>query len=146
MLLEKLDTLTGGAYLPLIDFWSKVVMPVWNLFSVIFGRGIANANYPESHVAFLMRSFFMIRRDVFEQIGTFRSVRAEIQEDRAFGSLLKKNIYRMRMFKIDTLVSALWSRGATTLWDGIHRTLGPILVEDKLAVISQQLILFAMII
>jgi hypothetical protein len=70
----------------------------------------------------------------------------EIQEDRAFGSLLKKSHYRMKMFKIDSLVSALWSRDLSTLWHGIHRTLIPTLVERKSAVISQQLILFAMII
>jgi cellulose synthase/poly-beta-1,6-N-acetylglucosamine synthase-like glycosyltransferase len=87
----------------------------------------------------------MIRRIVFEEIGTFRSVRMEIQEDRAFGRLLKKNHYRMKMFKIDSLVSALWSRDFSTLWHGIHRTLVPALVERKSAVISQQLILFAMI-
>jgi cellulose synthase/poly-beta-1,6-N-acetylglucosamine synthase-like glycosyltransferase len=146
MLLDKLDTFTGVAYLPLIDFWSKVVMPVWNLFSVIFDRGIAEANDPESNVAFVMGSFFMIRRVVFEEIGTFRAVSNEIQEDRAFGSLLKRSHYKMKMFKIDSLVSALWSRDLSTLWHGIHRTLIPTLVELKSAVISQQLILFAMII
>jgi chlorobactene glucosyltransferase len=146
MLLDKLDTFTGVAHLPLIDFWSKVVMPVWNLFSVIFDRGIAEANDPESNVAFVMGSFFMIRRVVFEEIGTFQAVSSEIQEDRAFGSLLKRSHYRMKMFKIDSLVSALWSRDLSTLWHGIHRTLIPVLVERKSAVISQQLILFAMII
>ena len=52
----------------------------------------------------------------------------------------------MKMFKIDSLVSALWSRDLSTLWHGIHRTLIPALVERKSAVISQQPILFAMII
>jgi cellulose synthase/poly-beta-1,6-N-acetylglucosamine synthase-like glycosyltransferase len=146
MLLDKLDTFTGVAYLPLIDFWSKVVMPVWNLFSVLFDRGIAEANDPESNVAYVMGSFFMIRRVVFEEIGTFQAVRSKIQEDRALGSLLKRSHYRMKMFKIDSLVSALWSRDLSTLWHGIHRTLIPALVERKSAVISQQLILFAMII
>ncbi|MDQ3836328.1 MAG: glycosyltransferase [Thermoproteota archaeon] len=146
MLLDKLDTFTGVGYPPLIDFWSKVVMPVWNLFSVIFDRGIAEDNDPESNVAFVMGSFFMIRRVVFEEIGTFQAVRSEIQEDRAFGSLLKRSHYRMKMFKIDSLVSALWSRDLSTLWHGIHRTLRPALLKSKSTVISQQLILFAMII
>jgi cellulose synthase/poly-beta-1,6-N-acetylglucosamine synthase-like glycosyltransferase len=146
MLSDKLDALTGVPYLPLTDFWSKVVMPVWNLYSEVFDRGIADANDPQSKVAFVMGSFFMIRRVVFEEIGTFRAVSNEIQEDRAFGSLLKRSHYKMKMFKIDSLVSALWSRDLSTLWHGIHRTLIPTLVERKSAVISQQLILFAMII
>ena len=122
MLLDKLDTFTGVSYLPLIDFWSKVVMPAWNLFSVIFDRGIAEANDPESNVEFVMGSFFMIRRVVFEEIGTFQAVSSEIQEDRAFGSLLKRCHYRMKMFKIDSLVSALWSRKYFNFLQGIYWT------------------------
>lgn len=146
MLLDNLDSLTGVSFPRLLDFWSKIVMPVWNLFSVIFNRGIAEANDPKSNVAFVMGSFFMIRRPVFEQIGTFQSVRNEIQEDRAFGSLLKRHQYLTKMFKIDRLVSSLWSRDVFTLWHGIHRTLAPAIVEDKSAVISQLLLLFSMVI
>src|SRR3712207_6639547 len=145
MLSDKLDALTGVPYLPVLDFWSKVVMPVWNLYSVIFDRGIVDANNPESRVAFVMGSFFMIRKAVFESIGTYRSVKDEIQEDRAIGALLKRSHYRMKMFKVDSLVSALWSRGVSSLWHGIRRSLAPAVIEDKLAVISQQLILFATI-
>jgi chlorobactene glucosyltransferase len=146
ILLDKLDALTGVPYSPLIDFWSKVVMPVWNLYSEIFGQGIAEANDPESRVAFLMGSFFMVKKAVFEEIGTFRSVRDEIQEDRALGTLLKRSHYRMKIFKIDSLISALWSRDVSSLWHGIRRTVTPTVIEDKSAVISQQLILLAMII
>ena len=145
MLSDKLDALTGVPYLPVLDFWSKVVMPIWNLYSEIFDRGIADANNPESRVAFVMGSFFMIRKAVFESIGTYRSVKDEIQEDRAIGALLKRSHYRMKMFKVDSLVSALWSRGVSSLWHGIRRSLAPAVIEDKLAVISQQLILFATI-
>jgi glycosyltransferase involved in cell wall biosynthesis len=145
MLSDKLDALTGVPYLPLIDFWSKVVMPVWNLYSEIFDRGIADANNAESKVAFVMGSFFMIKKEVFEAIGTYKSVRDEIQEDRAIGNLLKRSHYRIKMFKVDSLVSALWSRDVSSLWHGIRRSITPAAIEDKSAIISQQLILFAMI-
>jgi chlorobactene glucosyltransferase len=145
MLSDKLDALTGVPYLPLIDFWSKVVMPVWNLYSEIFDHGIADANNAESKVAFVMGSFFMIKKEVFEAIGTYKSVRDEIQEDRAIGNLLKRSHYRIRMFKVDSLVSALWSRDVSSLWHGIRRSITPAAIEDKSAIISQQLILFAMI-
>jgi chlorobactene glucosyltransferase len=145
MLSDKLDALTGVPYLPLIDFWSKVVMPVWNLYSEIFDRGIADANDPQSRVAFVMGSFFMIKRVVFEAIDTYKSVKDEIQEDRAIGNLLKTSQYRTKMFKVDSLVSALWSRDISSLWHGIRRAVTPAAVEDKSAIISQQLILFTMI-
>lgn len=145
MLSDKLDALTGVPFLPVLDFWSKVVMPVWNLYSVIFDRGIADANNPQSRVAFVMGSFFMIRKAAFESIGTYRSVKDEIQEDRAIGTLLKRSHYKIKMFKVDSLVSALWSRDVSSLWHGIRRSLAPAIIEDKSAVISQQLILFATI-
>jgi cellulose synthase/poly-beta-1,6-N-acetylglucosamine synthase-like glycosyltransferase len=145
MLSDKLDALTGVPYLPPIDFWSKVVMPVWNLYSEVFNRGIADVNDPHSRVAFVMGSFFMIKKEVFEAIGTYKSVRDEIQEDRAIGNLLKRSRYRIKMFKIDSLVSALWSRDVSSLWHGIRRSITPAAIEDKSAIISQQLILFAMI-
>jgi glycosyltransferase involved in cell wall biosynthesis len=145
MLSDKLDTLTGVPYLPVIDFWSKVVMPVWNLYSEIFGRGIADVNNPESKVAFVMGSFFMIKRVVFEAIDTYRSVKDEIQEDTAIGTLLKRSQYRIKMFKVDSLVSALWSRDISSLWHGIRRSVAPAVIEDKPAIISHQLILVAMI-
>jgi hypothetical protein len=145
MLSDKLDALTGVPYLPLIDFWSKVVMPVWNLYSEVFDRGIADANDTESRVAFVMGSFFMIKRTVFEAIGEYKSVKDEIQEDRAIGNLLKRSQYRIKMFKVDRLVTALWSRDVSSLWHGIRRSVMPAAIEDKSAIISHQLILFAMI-
>ncbi len=145
MLSEKLDALTGVPYLPLLDFWSKVVMPVWNLYSEVFDRGIADANDPKSSVAFVMGSFFMIKRHVFEAIGDYKSVKDEIQEDRAIGNLLKRSQYRIKMFKVDRLVTALWSRDVSSLWHGIRRSVMPAAIEDKSAIISHQLILFAMI-
>jgi chlorobactene glucosyltransferase len=141
ILSDKLDALTGVPYLPAIDFWSKVVMPVWNLYSEIFGHGIADANNPESKVAFVMGSFFMIKKSVFETIGTYKSVRNEIQEDRAIGAMLKTSHYRIKMFKVDSLVSALWSRDVSSLWHGIRRSVTPAAIEDILAIISHQLIL-----
>ena len=145
LLSDKLDALTGIPYLPLIDFWSKIVMPVWSLYSEVFDRGIADANDPQSRVAFVMGSFFMVKRVVFEAIDTYKSVKDEIQEDRAIGNLLKTSQYRMKMFKVDSLVSALWSRDISSLWHGIRRSVTPAVVEDKSAIISHQLILFAMI-
>jgi chlorobactene glucosyltransferase len=145
MLSEKLDALTGVPYLPLIDFWSRVVMPVWNLYSEVFNRGIADANDPRSKVAFVMGSFFMIKRTVFEAIGTYKSVKDEIQEDKAIGNLLKTSQYRLKMFRIDSLVSALWSRDILSLWHGIRRSVTPGLIDSKSTIILHQLLMFTMV-
>jgi chlorobactene glucosyltransferase len=143
---EKLDVLTGVPYFPLQDFWSKVVMPVWNLYSEIFGSGIADVNKPKSKVAFVMGSFFMIRRQVFEAIGTYQHVRHEIQEDKAIGAILKRNHYNIRMFKVDHIVSALLSRDRITLWHVIRRTIVPMAIGSRWRVVQHMFIFFFMIV
>jgi len=146
MMSENLDVLTGVPYFPLRDFWSRVVMPVWNLYSEIFGRGIADVNDPRSSVAFVMGSFFMIKRSIFERVGTYKSVKTQIQEDKSLGELLKKNQFKIKMVKVDTLISALWSRDGSTLWHGIQRSISPTLIEHRFKVLSQIALIFIMII
>jgi cellulose synthase/poly-beta-1,6-N-acetylglucosamine synthase-like glycosyltransferase len=141
---DNLDVLTGVPYLQLRDFWSKIVMPVWMLFTEIFRTGMADMNNPKSKVAYLMGSFFLIKRDVFEQIGTYELVRNEIQEDRILGIRLKRNGYKIKIVKMDEVVTALFARDPSTLWHSIQRTLAPVAMESRLRIISHMLILFFM--
>ncbi len=122
---ENLDVLTGLPFIELRDFWSKITMPLWNHFSILLGANTGAMNNPKSKVAYLMGSFFLIRRKVIEEVGTFRSVRNAIQEDRELGIRIKKAGYNMKIVRIDNAVSALWSRDLLTLWHGIGRTFAP---------------------
>jgi chlorobactene glucosyltransferase len=122
---ENLDVLTGLPFIELRDFWSKITMPLWNHFSILLGANTGAMNNPRSKVAYLMGSFFLIRKKVIEEVGSFRSVRNAIQEDRELGMRIKKAGYDMRIVRIDNAVSALWSRDLLTLWHGIGRTFAP---------------------
>ena len=122
---QALDVLTGIGFIELRDFWSKVTMPLWNLFSILLGSNTGAMNDPKSEVAYLVGSFFLIRRQVLEEIGTFRSVKNAIQEDAELGLLLKSTGYSMKIVRIDNGVSGLWSRDLQTLWYGIKRTFAP---------------------
>ena len=122
---QALDVLTGISFIELRDFWSKVTMPLWNLFSILLGSNTGAMNDPKSKVAYLVGSFFLIRRQVLEEIGTFRSVKNAIQEDAELGLLLKSTGYSMKIVRIDNSVSGLWSRDLQTLWYGIKRTFAP---------------------
>ena len=122
---QALDVLTGIGFIELRDFWSKVTMPLWNLFSIPLGSNTGAMNNPKSKVAYLVGSFFLIRRQVLEEIGTFRSVKNAIQEDAELGLLLKSTGYSMKIVRIDNGVSGLWSRDLQTLWYGIKRTFAP---------------------
>jgi chlorobactene glucosyltransferase len=122
---QALDVLTGIGFIELRDFWSKVTMPLWNLFSILLESNTGAMNDPKSKVAYLVGSFFLIRRQVLEEIGTFGSVKNAIQEDAELGLLLKSTGYSMKIVRIDNGVSGLWSRDLQTLWYGIKRTFAP---------------------
>lgn len=138
---ENLDVLTGLPFIELRDFWSKVTMPLWNHFSILLGANTGAMNNPKSKVAYLMGSFFLIRRKVIEEVGTFRSVRNAIQEDRELGMRIKQAGYNMKIVRIDNAVSALWSRDLLTLWHGIGRTFAPM---TKLQVFTSLVTVFFM--
>ena len=84
---EKLDVLTGiPTSEKLTNFWSKITIPMWDFISILFGVGsVAEVNNPKSKIAYLTGSFFLIKRKVFVNVGTFESVHDAIQEDKALG-------------------------------------------------------------
>ena len=141
---EKLDALTCIFFIELRDFMSKTVLPLWDIFSIIFGRDASKMNNPKSKVAYLLGAFIMIKRKVLEDIGTFESVRDAIQEDKVLGEHLKYRGFKVKIIKTYDLISALWSRDPYTLWYGIERTLAPIMKANKLMVSLNLLILFFM--
>jgi cellulose synthase/poly-beta-1,6-N-acetylglucosamine synthase-like glycosyltransferase len=122
---ENLDVLTGVGFIELRDFWSKITMPLWNHFSILLGANTGAMNNPKSKVAYLVGGFFLIHKKVFEEIGTFRSVKNAIHEDAELGLLIKNAGYSIKIARIDNGVSALWSRDLQTLWYGIKRTFVP---------------------
>lgn len=58
MQIQNLDVLIGIPSIDLRDFWSKIIIPLWDLVSVLFGVNIADVNNQKSKVAYLMGSFF----------------------------------------------------------------------------------------
>jgi GT2 family glycosyltransferase len=120
MISKKLDVITGYPFYELRDFWSKITMPLWKLMSFTLGKDDSQVNDPKSKVAYLMGCFFIMKRDVFENIGTFRSVRNAIQEDEALGIRIKQSGYKLRMLSMSNLIQASWSQRFSTLWHGIE--------------------------
>jgi chlorobactene glucosyltransferase len=145
MMKERIDVLTGYPFFELKDFWSKISMPLWKLMSITFGRNASNVNNPRSKVAYLMGCFFLIKRNVFENVGTFQSVRNAIQEDEALGIRIKQSGYKLRLIQMNNLIHALWSRDLSTLWHGIGRTITPMLLKEKRKVIINFFAIFCMI-
>src|SRR5215208_2329720 len=144
MMKERIDVLTGYPFFELKDFWSKISMPLWKLMSITFGRNASNVNNPRSKVAYLMGCFFLIKRNVFENVGTFQSVRNAIQEDEALGIRIKQSGYKLRLIQMNNLIHALWSRDLSTLWNGIGRTITPMILKETRKVIVNFFTIFFM--
>jgi len=116
---------------------------MWDFISILFGVGsVAEVNNPKSKIAYLMGSFFLIKRKVFVNIGTFESVHDAIQEDKALGIIIKSSGYKLRLVKLKDMVYTLWSDDLKTLWHGIGRTVAPLVLKNKFKVLLNLLIIF----
>ena len=131
MLSNQLDVITGYPFFVLRDFWSKISMPLWKLMSFTFQDDASHVNDPNSEVAYLMGCFFMIKKHVLIEIGSFASVKNAIQEDKELGQKLKYSGYKLNMVQMDSFIMALWSRNLSTLWHGLARTISPMMLYQK---------------
>ena len=141
---EKLDVLTGIPMSEkLTNFWSKITIPMWDLISILFGVGsVAEVNNPQSKIAYLMGSFFLIKRQIFINVGTFESVHEEIQEDKALGIIIKERGYKLRLVKLRNMVYTLWADDLVSLWRGIGRTVSPLVMKNKRKIVFNLLVIF----
>jgi chlorobactene glucosyltransferase len=124
---ENLDVLTGHAKMELPDFWSKITMPLWDLFyyAIIRNQNPADANNTGTSAAYLVGSFYMLHRKVLEKIGGFQSVRSAIKEDVELGIRIKRAGFKLKITNMDKFYSAAWCRDFLTLWHGVGRTFLP---------------------
>jgi cellulose synthase/poly-beta-1,6-N-acetylglucosamine synthase-like glycosyltransferase len=114
---------------------------LWSHFSILLGRNTGAMNNPKSKVAYLVGSFFLIRKKVLKEVGTFQSVREIIQEDAELGVRIKKAGFNIKIVRMNDIVSALWSRDLRTIWYGIARTFVPM---NKWQILASLLTVFFM--
>jgi len=119
---KDLDVLTGHAKIELPSFWSKITMPLWDVFAIILDQNPSVVNNTNSDSAYLVGSFYIIRRKILEFFGGFNCVRGAIKEDVELGRRIKTGGFKLRIVKMDKSYSALWSRDLVSLWHGIRRT------------------------
>jgi chlorobactene glucosyltransferase len=140
---ENLDVLTGiPSSEKLNRFWSKIIVPAWDFVNILFKIGSVDVNDYKSKVAYLMGSFFLIKREIFLNIGTFESVHDAIQEDKALGALIKKGGYNMKLVTLKEMAYTPCSEEVKALWYGMGRTLAPLIIKNKFKVIMNLLLIF----
>ncbi len=131
LLEEELDVLTVVPNLIYPTFIVKMVLPILSIF--MFSRySPIRVNDPKIKLGYLFGSFFIMSKTIYEEIGTHKSVKAEIVEDGALGKKIKECGFQLRMFRGEDILSAYWARDFHTLWNSLKRLIIPLYFTNKI--------------
>lgn len=125
-----LDALTAIPRILSLDFWTRVTLPMISTFLHTRFSAI-RVNDPSKKTGYFFGSFFIIRREAYEAVGTHEGVRGEIIEDGALGRKVKESGHRMRMVRGDRVIDAAWARDGPTLWNALKRLMIPLYLQSR---------------
>jgi cellulose synthase/poly-beta-1,6-N-acetylglucosamine synthase-like glycosyltransferase len=130
LLSENLDALTAMPKMLCLDFWTKVTLPMLSTF--LHTRFSAlRVNDPSKKTGYFFGSFFIIKRGIYESVGTHEGVKGELVEDGALGKKVKESGFKMKMVRGEHLVEAVWARDLPTLWHALKRLVIPLYLQNK---------------
>jgi cellulose synthase/poly-beta-1,6-N-acetylglucosamine synthase-like glycosyltransferase len=130
LLSYDLDALTVVPKMICLDTWTKITLPVLSTF--LHTRFSAlRVNDPKKKTGYFFGSFFIIRKETYDKIGTHEGVRTEIIEDGALGKKVKEAGYKLKMVRGDHLIDAVWARDWSTLWNGLKRLMIPLYLQSS---------------
>ena len=82
LITENLDALTAMPRMLCLDFWTRITLPMLSTF--LHTRFSAlRVNDPSKKTGYFFGSFFIIKRKIYESVGTHEGVRGELVEDGA---------------------------------------------------------------
>ncbi len=129
LLTFNLDALTAIPKLIPMDFWTKITLPMISTFLHTRFSAV-RVNDPSKKTGYFFGSFFIIKKKIYEEVGTHESVKNEIIEDGALGKKVKNSGYKMKMVRGDHLIDAVWARDKSTLWDALKRLMIPLYLQS----------------
>ena len=126
----KLDALTAIPKMRCMDFWTKITLPMISTF--LHTRFSAlRVNDPTKKTGYFFGSFFIIKKEVYDSVGTHRGVKQEIIEDGALGKKVKEEGFKLKMVRADHLIEAIWARDLSGLWHALKRLMVPLFVQNS---------------
>ena len=130
LLSEKLDVLTVIPRLLCLDNITKITLPMLSTF--LHSRYSAlNVNNPKKGIGYFFGSFFIIKKEIYEKIGTHEKVKHEIIEDGALGKITKELGFNLKMVRGEHLLDAVYSRSPKEMWNGLERLMVPLYHQNK---------------
>lgn len=130
----NLDALSAIPKMVTFDFWTKVTLPMISTF--LHSRFSAlNVNNPAKKTGYFFGSFFILKKETYENVGMHEGVKHEIIEDGALGKKVKEAGHKMKMVRGDHLIDAVWARDKSTLWNALKRLMIPLYLQSgKIAI------------
>ena len=124
----KLDALTVIPRMLCLDNLTRITLPMISTF--LHTRFSAlKVNDPKKKTGYFFGSFFIIRRSIYDAVGTHEGVKHEIIEDGALGSKVKESKFKMSMVRGEHLINAVWARDRNTLWNALKRLMVPLYLQ-----------------
>ena len=130
LLSEGLDALTVIPKMLCLDKWTKITLPMLSTFLHTRFSAI-RVNDPSKKTGYFFGSFFIIKRETYESVGTHEGVKGEIVEDGALGKKVKESGHKMKMVRGEHLLDAVWARDGSTLWHALKRLMIPLYLQNK---------------
>jgi len=126
----NLDALTLIPKMLCLEGWTRITLPMISTF--LHTRFSAlRVNDPTKKTGYFFGSFYIIKKQVYESIGTHEGVKQELIEDGALGKKVKESGFQMRMVIGDHLIDAVWARDLSTLWNALKRLMIPFYLQNK---------------
>ncbi len=126
----NLDALTAIPKMVCMDFWTKITLPMLSTFLHTRFSAI-RVNDPSKKTGYFFGSFFIIKQEAYENVGTHEGVKQEIIEDGALGKKVKESGHKMKMVRGDHLIDAIWARDKSTLWNALKRLMVPLYLQSQ---------------
>jgi hypothetical protein len=88
-------------------------------------------NDPSKKTGYFFGSFFIIKKEAYDAIGTHEGVKHEIIEDGALGKKVKESGFKLKMVRGEHLLEAVWASSWSTLWNGLKRLMVPLFLQNN---------------
>jgi glycosyltransferase involved in cell wall biosynthesis len=141
----RLDAITVMPRLLCNDFFTKVTLPLLTTFMHTRFSPL-KVNDAKSKLGYFFGSYFLIKRDTYDKVGSHASVKHEIIEDGALGKKVKEGNFKMRMVMGESYVQTIWARNASELFKAIDRLLIPMFKESRLKSTLLSIVMFFLLI
>lgn len=135
MLAFNLDALSVMPKMLLMDGWTRATLPVISTFLHTWFSAL-KVNDPTKKTGYFFGSFFIIKKETYQQVGTHKGVRHEIIEDGALGKRVKEEGHKMKMVNGKSKVEAVWARDRDTLWNALKRLMIPLYLQSGRAAVG----------